>query len=403
MSDETNAPPRAAADDEPPPAGSAADANRAESADPRPAPDFHALEGGALERFLQRQKATSALPAEPDLALQLAQLLERARALVPSASGAILLDDPLRKGDDPARNDLHVVAAFGPGARELLGLRVPASRGIAGRVYRTGRPQLAVDGADGARFPDQAGPAGRAARSVIAAPVGIGGTVFGVIELADRLDGEPFEARDLALLEIFAGYTSSTLQNALDAKRLLELAKRDDLTGLFNDRWLHLRLIEMIGEADRRGEPCALVFLDLDHFKAVNDTYGHLAGSEVLRQVGFVLRRAVDHPGAVLARYGGDEFVVGLGAMDADAGAAVAERVRAAVEGATFLDRPFGPGLPALHLRGAVTASVGVAVYRPDDAGGPTHRKEGDLLRRADAAMYAAKGRGKNRVVVSED
>ena len=371
---------------------------------PRRPEEFHSLAAPELERFLKREKASSALPDEPDLALHLRQILERANALVPSRSGSILLDDPLRKVEDLSRNDLSFMAAFGPGAAVLPGTRVAGGRGICGLVYRTGRPHLAGSASDDDAFAGEVDQlTGHTTHSVIAAPVAIGGTVIGVIELVDRLDGQPYDRRDLALLEIFAGLTSSTLQNALDAKRLHELARRDDLTALYNDRWLHLRLVELIDEADATGQPLTLIFFDLDRFKSVNDSHGHLAGSEVLRQMGFLLRRTVDEPHAVLARYGGDEFVIALPAVALEPGTAVAERIRVSIERATFLDRPFGPGLPALHLRGSISASVGVATYVPGTVPGPAHRREADLLRRADTAMYAAKARGKNLVVASEE
>jgi diguanylate cyclase (GGDEF)-like protein len=233
---------------------------------------------------------------------------------------------------------------------------------------------------------------------VVAVPINIGSTVCGVIELADRVGGGCFSDHDLAVLKIFAGYTSSTLQNALDAKRANELAKRDDLSGLYNDRWMHECISQMIGDTDAAGGECVLIFMDLDHFKRVNDTYGHLAGSRVLREVGFLLRRVVDAENAILCRYGGDEFVIGLPATTLRDGAAVAERVRAAIADAVYLDREYGPDLPPLFLRGVISASLGVAAYHAGEWGGSVHDRESILLRRADGAMYEAKAQGKDRV-----
>jgi diguanylate cyclase (GGDEF)-like protein len=347
-------------------------------------PRIHALAAPELERFLQRQKASASLP-EIDLEAELCQMLARACELVPSESGTIFLDDPLRKVDDRDANDLFVVASFGPYAETLPGHALPAGiEAVAGEVYRSGRPHLVGAGES---------------RGAVAVPITIGSTVCGAMELNNRRGGGGFGEPDLALLEIFAGYTSSTLQNALDAKRANELAKRDDLSGLYNDRWMHVRIIEMIGETDRDGGECVLMFLDLDHFKAVNDTYGHLAGSRVLREVGFLLRRVVEGESAILCRYGGDEFVIGLPATPLAEGMAIAERVRAAIAEATYLDREYGPDLPPLFLRSVITASIGVASYRAGQWRGTVHDRESILLRHADAAMYAAKGQGKNRVV----
>ncbi|HEX8454529.1 MAG TPA: sensor domain-containing diguanylate cyclase [Longimicrobium sp.] len=360
-------------------------APQVEAAHNAPALGIHALAGRELERFLQRQKAGSRF-LEIDLEAELGQILERACALVPSECGAVFLDDPLRKVEDRAANDLFVVAAFGADAETLPG-RPAGAESPVGEVYRSGRPHLS-------------GGAGEA-ESVVAVPITIGSTVCGVIELANRDGGCPFSPHDLAVLEIFAGYTSSTLQNALDAKRANELAKRDDLSGLYNDRWMHVRIGEMIAETDEEGGECVLVFMDLDHFKGVNDSYGHLAGSRVLREIGFLLRRVVDWESAILCRYGGDEFVIGLPSTTLAEGTEVAERVRAAIAEATYLDREYGPDLPPLFLRGAITASLGVAAYHAGDWGGTVHDRESILLRHADSAMYAAKAQGKDRVAAA--
>lgn len=363
--------------------------------------DLFTLDDGALERFLERQKASSALPDEVRFGPHLREILEKAAELVPAESGSILLDDPLRKQAAREENTLCIVASFGPAARELPGRHVPARAGIVGHVYRSGLPHLSEDVAHDEEFSAEADRhTGHRAHSVVAVPISIGQTVCGVIELVNRRGGGPFTRPDLALLQIFAGYTSSALQNALDARRARELAKRDDLTGLSNDRWLHARLGEILDQSESEGNECALVFLDLDGFKAVNDTHGHLAGSQVLREVGYLLRRVVENASAVVARYGGDEFVVGLPCTSLEDAAEVAEEIRAAIAGSVFLERDHGAGVPPLHLRGIVTASAGVASHVPGRDRGLRHELKASLLRRADTAMYRAKARGKNCVVL---
>lgn len=360
--------------------------------------DLYSLPPAELDRFVQRSKASSALTAEPDLSLLLSQILRKAAELVPSEAGAILLDDPVSKRDDPAQNRLHFVSAFGPAADKLMGLAISPSEGVAGRVYTTGSAYLSSDTGEDTTFaPAMDASTGYHTRSIIAAPILIGGVVCGTIELLNRADGEPYDSRDLLLLEVFASYTASSIQNALDARVARALAQVDDLTGLYNDRYLHVRLRE---ELDRiRGEErhCALLFMDLDHFKPVNDTYGHLVGSQVLREVGFVLRRATaEHP-AVLARYGGDEFTVILPGQTAAEAAQLAESIRTAVEETVFLERARGPDLPALGIEGVVTVSIGVADVKGTDAVESGAARA--LMRRADAAMYLAKDAGKNCVV----
>lgn len=367
---------------------------------------YHSLTPGELDRFVQRSKASSALPAEPDVRQVFLQILEKAAELVPSEAGAILLDDPLAKVPQRERNELVFVAGFGPAAGTLMGRTLPATEGVAGHVYRTGTAHLAVeterDEAFAGRMDQETG---YRTRSIIAAPILIGTTVCGTIELLNRVDGRAYDPHDLLLLEVFASYAASSLQNALDARHAQELARIDDLTGLFNDRYLHVRLREELARTRETGRPCALIFLDLDHFKPVNDRHGHLVGSQVLREVGYLLRRVTVDENATLARYGGDEFTIVLPGRDAVAAAALGERIREAIAEAVFLPRSHGPDLPALRITGLVTASVGVAAIGPGE--GPAGAGETDLsnwlIRRADEAMYAAKARGRDRVAVSGD
>ncbi len=162
--------------------------------------------------------------------------------------------------------------------------------------------------------------------------------------------------------------------------RLLALSTTDPLTDLPNHRALHAAIEQEIERARRLGRSCSLLFLDLDHFKGLNDTYGHPVGDATLRELGEVIRRALRRIDTV-GRWGGEEFVVLLPGADATTGLQVAERVRE-----TVATHPFRTG--GRHL----TCSIGVAAY-PDDAS-----SRDELVAAADRAMYVAKRLGRNQV-----
>lgn len=366
---------------------------------------FHSLETPQLERFLERQKAGLSLKHEVDLDLVLRQILQKAYEFVPSESGSILLDDPFRKVAARKENELVFIATFGDSSAHLVGHRLPAKHGIVGRVYQSGTPYLSAEVEKDPNFYSNIdAQIGHKTHSVVAVPIYIGKHVCGVLELINRLEGKSFTHRDMTLLEIFAGYTSFTLQNALDAKRAHELAKKDDLTGLYNDRWFHVRLNETLTEARKTGKEAVLLFMDLDRFKFINDCHGHLAGSQVLREVGFLLKRIIQRGDATVARYGGDEFVMILPDTSLDEGLRLCEEIRRTIEDTTFLEREWGFSMPPLHLRGVLSASIGVAPYVPDRVRETSLELEkSELLRRADVAMYHAKSLGKNQVVVWDE
>ncbi len=364
---------------------------------------FHSLETSQLERFLERQKSGLSLRTDIDLDLVLRQILQKANEFVPSESGSILLDDPFRKVAARRENELVFIASFGDASRNLIGQRLSAKYGIVGQVYQTGTPYLSTDvKQDNFFYAEIDEQIGHITHSVVCVPIYIGKHVCGVLELINRLEGKAFTERDKILLEIFAGYTSFTLQNALDAKRAHELAKKDDLTGLYNDRWFHVRLTEALVEARQNGKPAVLMFMDLDRFKVINDCHGHLAGSQVLREVGFLLKRIVQGESSTVARYGGDEFVIILpGARQEDA-AAMCEEIRSTIAENVFLEREWGFSMPPLRLRGILSVSIGMAQFVPHAATQlSVDQEKNELLRRADAAMYRAKSLGGNRVVAN--
>jgi len=212
---------------------------------------------------------------------------------------------------------------------------------------------------------------------------------------------ELFATRDKELLRIFAAYMSSSIQNALDAIRARAQARMDDLTGLANSRYFHTRLAEEITRADREGTELAMLFIDLDRFKAVNDLFGHLAGSWTLHKVARLLSDNAP-PASLVARYGGDEFVVILPGADLTRATQAAETLRSTIAGAAFFDSdPENRQTPTALPR--VTASIGISSYREHLApGGTQRRRESTFLRLADSAMYRAKAAGRNRVEVAD-
>jgi diguanylate cyclase (GGDEF)-like protein len=213
-----------------------------------------------------------------------------------------------------------------------------------------------------------------------------GERVLGLITVA-RLE-QPFSEGERKLFAYLAGQAAVSIEN-VDLHELVQRqAVTDELTALSNHRRFQEVIAQEIGRARRFNQDLGLIMLDIDHFKAVNDTYGHQQGDVVLREVARVLRessREIDEP----ARYGGEELAVALPQTDLAGAYLFAERVRTALE-ALRIPRLDGDGG---HLR--VTASFGAAALGPDD-------DKGSLIAAADAALYRAKRAGRNRTVRAE-
>ncbi len=222
-------------------------------------------------------------------------------------------------------------------------------------------------------------------------PVFEGTHLWGTLVLEHPENSLPPEGTDL-LMATFGEILSAHLLQRREARRLFRLATTDSLTGLPNRRSFFEALGREISRSRRHGNPLTLILCDIDHFKEVNDTYGHDAGDRVLRQFGQRLRqtlRTEDLP----ARYGGEEFGVLLPETDLPEAVQIAERLRALVEEAPFSGGGEREGFPPIHL----TASFGVARFE----GERDHR--GALFSRADFLLYQAKGKGRNTVSPSPE
>ena len=364
--------------------------------------EYRCLEPQDLEEFLERRRAIPSFALDMSLATNLTAVLRKANEFVPSAAGSILLDNPHDKRPCREDNLLTFIAAFGEQAESLLGRGIAAGSGIAGHVYLSGESHMASDASDDTLFNsafDQE--SGYRTQSLVAIPVRIEKEVCGVLELVNRHDADHFSQRDLNLLEIFADYISISIQNVLDGRHAQEIAKRDNLTGLFNDRYLHIALSKAIARCRREKQDLSLLFLDLDFFKRVNDTHGHLAGSQVLREVGVLLRRVSPQESSISARYGGDEFVVALPGHTLEAGIEVAEELRTEIVTTTFCSEPGEIQPDPIFLNG-LTCSVGVAsLERHLESDISVEECKSTLLRLSDAAMYVAKETGRNRTATA--
>ena len=214
------------------------------------------------------------------------------------------------------------------------------------------------------------------------------GAALGVVALTGRDGDRPFDEADLSRVRGLAATAALALACERATRARDQLARAvavDPLTGLLNRGGIDARLREELDRARRHREPVALVAIDIDRFKAVNDALGHPAGDAVLRGLAAIFRRSV-RAFDLCARFGGDEFAVVMPRAAAAAACRIAERIRRRVQ-------HFGPeAVPPAPPGVRVTASFGVAVSRPPDT------TPSALVERADRALYAAKAKGRNRV-----
>jgi len=285
---------------------------------------------------------------------------------------------------DEDTNELVAIYARDENSDDMIAFRSSIDEGVSGWVARNDQAQLINDMDRDPRAVFVPGTEEGEPQASIVLPLSVRGKVTGVLCL-DRLGGKTFEEHELEPAMLFANLAAIAIQNARSFEAMERQAISDGLTGIHNYRHFHETLKAEVSRAGRYGETFCLLMMDLDHFKAVNDTIGHQKGDDVLRAVSDVLR-SCSRESDYLARYGGEEFVIILPRTGLDEATTLAERVRTSV-GDIDIEHP--------DLR--VTISIGVSAF-------PASGADSDaVLGAADAALLRAKNRGRDRVCLYTD
>ncbi|MGB7556498.1 MAG: sensor domain-containing diguanylate cyclase [Candidatus Korobacteraceae bacterium] len=319
-----------------------------------------------------------ALTSSLDLDTILQTIMEKMAAYFEPATWSLLMLDD-------ASDELYYAAAVGKGCEKLNALQMASGESLARWVINHGTPLVIPDvvrdqrvrtAADDDFFVEGC--------SAVCMPVRTGGKVLGIIEMVN-IDMEVYTRNEM-LLQTLADYAAIAIENARAVQRIQELSITDDCTGLYNARQLFTALSEEVHRSKRFGYEFSLLFLDLDHFKRVNDKHGHLMGSKLLGQVGQALRENLRLVDAAF-RYGGDEFAIILPQTSKEAALLAARRLMSVFRSRQWLA---AEGV-SLYLR----ASIGIASF-PGDAVSPQ-----TIVQRADEMMYQVKDAGRDNIAVA--
>ena len=310
---------------------------------------------------------------------------------------------------DEKQDDLYFAIAVGDKAEALKNVRLKMGEGIAGWVAKHGDARVVPDVRNDPFFASRVDDTTKwETRSMICVPLRSKLRVLGVIQLVN-VDMERFKEPELFFLQALCDYAAIAIENVSDnemfflhalcdyaaiaienaraVEKIQELTITDDCTGLYNARHLYKTLDTEVYRSSRFGYEFSVLFIDLDHFKAVNDTYGHLIGSKLLAEIGYLIKaqlRLIDFA----FRYGGDEFVVLLPQTGKDQALVVARRLRDGLRASVFCKEE------GLNLN--VRASIGLSTF-PHDA-----RTAHDVIRQADGMMYMVKNSTRDNIGVAQ-
>lgn len=309
---------------------------------------------------------------DPDMLFDV--ILKKLSEMIPASNWSLLLVDQ-------NTGDLYFKITVDLDIEKIKNIRLRPGDGIAGQVALNQEPMIITDVSQCKYFNGTIDRlTGFITSSIMCVPLIFSGRTLGVLE---AINPHRLDENALALLVIIAEFTAIAVENMKRYDNIKSLALKDDLTGLYNTRYLYQGLNKILESSRENNDHFSLIFIDIDNFKSIVDTYGHLNGSLVIHEVAQTILAGLHEP-AFGVSYGGDEFVVVLPGYDRHRVIRKAEEIRRSISQATYLSRQ------GLDIK--LTGSFGVATY-PEDGTNIT-----DLLGLADRAMFHVKHRGKNAV-----
>jgi diguanylate cyclase (GGDEF)-like protein len=339
------------------------------------------------DNSLEPTKLTSCLQLGKLLTstLKLSEILElimlKASQIIEAENWSLLLKDE-------SSGELTFEVVVGLDKNMIKDVRLKPGQGIAGKVAQSGEPVFISDAEEDPQIDRTVDKlCGFTTRSIICLPLQIHGKILGVIEIINIDDIEQFKVRDLPALSILTDYAAIAIQNSMYVSKIEQMSIIDEYTGLYNARYMHEKLQSLIQRSLKENKSLAVIFMDIDNFKQVVDTYGHLQGSRVLNEIGQTLSASLSERD-YLFKYGGDEYVIALPDRDKAAAVKQTETMLEAIRSSTYLQNENHPV--------KVTASFGIAMY-PEDA-----QTKKELLLKADNLMYHVKKTSKNSVAAAE-
>lgn len=335
---------------------------------------LYAVEKRRVQELDALRATTADITKELAIETLIQSILERATALLHATGGELGLVDP--NGEK-----IHILVSHNMGENKV-GVVIKPGEGLMGHVAKTHQIEMIED------YQEWIGKMDIYEKSnihaAIAAPLMIGNHFLGVIGIMNSDRKRKFTTSEKSLMNLFAQQASIAVQNAQQFEERKQQARMDLTTGIYNRRGLYELGVREVDRAQRFNRPLSAIMLDIDHFKLINDTYGHPVGDIVLKELAERLTanlRSID----ILSRYGGEEFVILLPETSSDQAFEVAERLREVV-----VEKPFTPD----GLSIPITISQGVSVTHGE---GPDIRS---LIKKADEAMYLSKRLGRNLVTV---